>query len=64
MVALVIVSHSQALAESVVGLTSMMAKDAKIAAAGGHSLLMSGPPGTGKSMLARRLPGTLPDMTP
>ena len=35
MVGLVIVSHSQALAESVVGLTSMMAKDAKIAAAGG-----------------------------
>ncbi len=35
----------------------------EIAAAGGHSLLMLGPPGTGKSMLARRLPGILPPMT-
>src|SRR5690606_20545652 len=32
-------------------------------AAGRHSLLMSGPPGTGKSMLAARLPGLLPAMT-
>ncbi|HEC15115.1 MAG TPA: ATP-dependent protease [Sedimenticola sp.] len=35
----------------------------EIAAAGGHSLLMIGPPGTGKSMLASRLPGILPPMT-
>jgi len=35
----------------------------EVAAAGGHSLLMSGPPGTGKSMLAQRLPGLLPPMT-
>ena len=35
----------------------------EIAAAGGHSLLMVGPPGTGKSMLAERLPGILPPMT-
>ena len=35
----------------------------EIAAAGGHSLLMSGPPGTGKSMLAARFPGILPAMT-
>lgn len=35
----------------------------EIAAAGGHSLLMSGPPGSGKSMLAQRLPGILPPMT-
>lgn len=35
----------------------------EIAAAGGHNLLMIGPPGSGKTMLARRLPGILPDMT-
>jgi len=35
----------------------------EVAAAGGHSLLMSGPPGTGKSMLAARFPGILPQMT-
>jgi magnesium chelatase family protein len=34
-----------------------------IAAAGSHSLLMLGPPGCGKSMLARRLPGLLPPLT-
>jgi magnesium chelatase family protein len=34
-----------------------------IAAAGGHNLLMQGSPGTGKTMLARRLPGILPPLT-
>ncbi|MFT8244536.1 YifB family Mg chelatase-like AAA ATPase [Roseomonas sp. BN140053] len=36
----------------------------EIAAAGAHHLLMVGPPGAGKSMLAARLPGLLPDLTP
>lgn len=35
----------------------------EIAAAGGHNLLMSGPPGSGKSMLAHRLPGLLPALS-
>jgi len=35
----------------------------EIAAAGGHSLLMTGPPGAGKSILASRLPSILPDLT-
>ncbi|MDH3934501.1 MAG: YifB family Mg chelatase-like AAA ATPase [Gammaproteobacteria bacterium] len=35
----------------------------EIAAAGGHNLIFSGPPGTGKSMLASRLPGILPEMS-
>ena len=34
-----------------------------VAAAGGHNLLMMGPPGSGKTMLARRLPGLLPELT-
>jgi magnesium chelatase family protein len=36
----------------------------EIAAAGGHNLLMSGPPGAGKSLLAACMPGILPDLTP
>ena len=35
----------------------------EITAAGGHNLLILGPPGAGKSMMAARLPGLLPNLT-
>lgn len=39
-------------------------KALEVAAAGGHHLFLLGPPGAGKTMLARRLPSILPDLTP
>ncbi|AKL98598.1 YifB family Mg chelatase-like AAA ATPase [Endomicrobium proavitum] len=36
---------------------------AEVAAAGGHNIIMSGPPGSGKTMIARRIPQILPEMT-
>ena len=35
----------------------------EVAAAGGHNIIMIGPPGSGKTMLARRLPSILPPMS-
>ncbi|WP_370500944.1 YifB family Mg chelatase-like AAA ATPase [Mycolicibacterium sp. jd] len=63
------VEHREQAPESVADLSDVVGQTqaryaVEVAAAGGHNLLMTGPPGVGKTMLAQRLPGLLPPLTP
>lgn len=62
------VEHREQAPESVADLSDVVGQTqaryaVEVAAAGGHNLLMTGPPGVGKTMLAQRLPGLLPPLT-